>query len=92
MKGPFFERTYLPFFRRYFLKSRQPDNQNLDFCDKKSKGQALVEYLLALGFAIAIAASMGPTLKTAIKSVWQFMVTNIAPPCPACILDVSIQL
>jgi hypothetical protein len=49
---------------------------------RRTRGQALVEYVLALGLAAGIAVAVERLAKNGIRSVWRRMAADVAAACP----------
>lgn len=45
-------------------------------------GQALVEYILVLAVTIALAATFGNSIRTAILGLWTYITRSVTAACP----------
>lgn len=48
------------------------------------RGQALVEYMMAVLMCIGVASAVNNAMKKGIVKIWVSMAKSIAPGCPLC--------
>ena len=50
----------------------------------RQRGQALVEYIMAVILCIGVASMINGSIKKGIAKIWVSMAADIAPGCPGC--------
>ncbi|MBI3554881.1 MAG: hypothetical protein HY074_01295 [Deltaproteobacteria bacterium] len=51
---------------------------------QRRRGQAMVEYMLAVLLCLAVSGLISTQMKKGISKIWKSMAKDIAPPCPGC--------
>jgi hypothetical protein len=53
--------------------------------DSSVSGQALIEYVLSLFSALAIAGAIGLGYRTVVLRLWKSLYRQVSAPCPRCV-------
>ncbi|MGK5088197.1 hypothetical protein WDW86_11615 [Bdellovibrionota bacterium FG-2] len=59
------------------------------FCDEQ--GQAVVEYVLAVLFAVSVVGIIATTFRKSILGLWQFIAKDVSAACPGCPPDPNVR-
>jgi Flp pilus assembly pilin Flp len=58
---------------------------------RNQSGQAVVEYIILLSMAVAIALAMAAGFNGISKKLWQLIACEVSAPCPGCQVDEAVK-